>query len=62
MAMSIEELAKVNDMPTWRAAEAMARLIKKGLVAPPNGVTPDAQIAHLETAYPRPDETTNTAD
>ena len=54
MALTIEELAQENDTPTWIIAGAMVRLMKRGLLAPPDGTTPDAHIAHLETAYPKP--------
>lgn len=52
--MTLEEIAQEIDTPTWILAPAMVRLIKAGLVAAPDGVTPDDQIAHLETAYPKP--------
>ena len=55
MAMSIEERAKAAHALTWQEAQGLIRMMKAGLLAPPDGVTPDDQIAHLETAYPKPE-------
>lgn len=44
-------------MLPWIAAEAMVRLMKRGLVAPPADTTPDAHIDWLERTYPRPQST-----
>lgn len=60
MSKSIEDMARENDMPPWIAAEAMIRLIKRGLLAAPDDTTPDAHIAWLERTYPRPQSTVGT--
>lgn len=57
MTRSIEDIARENDMPPWIAAEAMVRLMKRGLVAPPADTTPDDHIDWLERTYPRPQST-----
>lgn len=55
MTTTPDQWAKDFDMPAWQAAETMIRLMKRGLLAPPDGVTPDDQITYLETAYPKPE-------
>lgn len=57
MSKTIEDLARENDMPPWVAAEAMVRLITRGLVAPPEGVNPGVHVDWLERTYPRPQST-----
>lgn len=60
MTRSIEEFAAECDMPPWKAAEAMVRLIKRGLVAAPENIQPDDHIAWLERTYPKPQSTKGT--
>jgi len=55
MRQTIEEMAEQWDMPTWKVAAAMVRLVKSGRSAPPNGATPDDHIEWLERTYPKPE-------
>ena len=57
MARTIEDIAQEHDMPPWLAAEVMARLIRKGLLAAPEDTSPPAYITWLERTYPRPQST-----
>jgi hypothetical protein len=54
MTTTPDQWAKDFNMPAWQAAEIMVRLMKRGLLAAPDGTTPDDHITHLETAYPKP--------
>ena len=56
MTRSIEDFAQECDMPPWKAAEAMVRLIKRGLVAAPDNIAPDDHIEWLERTYPKPQD------
>ena len=51
---TIEEIAQDCDMPPWKAAEVMARLMMRGLVAAPANTTVLGHAAWLKTAYPKP--------
>lgn len=57
MTPTIEDIARENDMPPWLAAEVLARLIRKGLVAAPETTTAAAHVEWLERTYPRPQST-----
>lgn len=55
--MSVEEIAKTNDMPTWLVAETMIRLMQKGLVAAPEDTHPHDHVEWLKATYPKPENT-----
>ena len=55
MTRTVEEMAEDCDMPPWKAAEIMVRLMMRGLVAPPENATVQDHADWFRTAYPKPE-------
>ena len=57
MTRTVEEMAREYDMPAWKVADAMVRLMMRGLVAAPDDTTVEDHVAWLKTTYPKPENT-----
>ena len=55
MTRSVEEYAQEMDMPTWKVAQSLARLIKRGDVSVSGSMTTDEHVSWLERTYPKPE-------
>lgn len=51
--VTVEEIAQVNKIPTWKVAEGLANLIRQGRISAGYGNAEDV-IAALIAQYPRP--------
>lgn len=57
MNRSVEELAREYDLPPWKVADAMVRLMRLGRIEAPENTTVDDHAAWLKTTYPKPANT-----
>ena len=55
MTETVEEIARTSDMPTWKVADAMVKLMMRGQLAAPENTTVEDHAAWLKATYPKPE-------